>query len=127
VPLSDATRRALDRYIASEPDVLGVTLTTGPVFRNRNRPRHAMSAERIGDLITDALTRLGVKQAPGDGRSGDALRHTALTEALEGGARIEVVQRLAGHAHAGITGRPTSGAVLNDLARVHDMRAVLSQ
>lgn len=122
VPLAPQTLATLDEYLRDESSLLGVRMTAGPLFRNRHRPSRPLDAGWVGKLIVATLYELGVKQAAHDGRAPHALRHTALTEALEGGARLEQVQRWAGHDDPGTTHRYTLGAVL-DLAGVHTARS----
>ena len=125
VPLSDETSAALDTYLRTEPVILGIDrLAAGPLLRNRQRPNAGLSADRIGRLVRDALYELGVKDAPRDGVSGHALRHTAATEALEAGVPIEKVQRFLRHKHSKTTDHYTRGAVF-DLREIHDRRREL--
>lgn len=120
VALSAQTVELLRAYLANEPSVLGIpALASGPLFRNRNRPREGLTREYIGDLVRNALYDLGIKEAPRDGVSGHSLRHTAATEALEGGVPLAIVQRQLGHASEATTAIYTKGAVL-DLRKFHE-------
>lgn len=121
VPLSDETLSALNTYLSSEPGIIGVALASGPLFRNRNTPEKGIGLDRIGVLVTQALTDLGLKRGPRDGVSGHALRHTAATEALEAGVSRDVVQRFLGHQASASTDVYTRGAVF-DLRQVHERR-----
>jgi site-specific recombinase XerD len=96
------------------------TSTTAPA-RSRYEARAAPTAPYVGQIVTRALYDLGVKSGADDGVSPHALRHTALTEAIEGGASLAVVQRFAGHTNPANTYRYTIGAVV-DLRQVHELR-----
>jgi integrase/recombinase XerD len=123
VPLSERTCRALDAYLAAEPDLLNIELRPGTyLFRNHTYPNKGMRPERIGVLVKLVLYELGIKKEILDGVSSHALRHTAAAEAIEAGARIEQVQRLLGHYSPLTTGMYLQGAVI-DLEDIHELRS----
>lgn len=73
---------------------------------NRAHPAgEALTPTWIGMLVSSWMTAAGLKAAPGDGVSGHALRHTAATGLLRGGANIRVVQDALGHANITTTAR----------------------
>lgn len=91
VPLSDETCRVLERYTTEEGS------RTGPLLRSKVRPDHGISAQRVGELVTEAMREAGVKQANGDGKSPHALRHAAAHDMIDQGADILEVQEALGH------------------------------
>lgn len=74
---------------------------TSPAFP-RTRP---LTPTMIGKLVTTWLEQAGLKTMPYDGVAGHALRHTAATQLLKGGANIRVVQNALGHASITTTAR----------------------
>lgn len=65
----------------------------------------------LGMLVTRWMCSSGLKQFPGDGVSGHALRHSAATNMLNEGANLRLVQEAMGHANIATTAR---------YLRVHD-------
>jgi site-specific recombinase XerD len=51
----------------------------------------------VGNIAGRILRDAGVKHAPYDGVSGHALRHTAASDVLDGGASLPCVQEMLGH------------------------------
>lgn len=72
--------------------------STGPVIRSKVDGTHVQPAY-VGRLVRDAMVRAGVKNAPYDGVSGHALRHTAASDVLDRCGDLRVVQRMLGHEH----------------------------
>lgn len=94
LPITSATQDALRTYLGEYPGD-GV----GPLIRTYRTPAEGpMSANYVSRLISQVMTESGVKDAARDGVSGHALRHTCLSDLLEGGADIEDVRAVAGHA-----------------------------
>jgi site-specific recombinase XerD len=59
----------------------------------------------VGKMVSGWMSEAGLKSMPGDGVSGHALRHTAATAMLRGGANIRVVQEAMGHQNITTTAR----------------------
>ena len=56
------------------------------------------------NLVSELMRRAGVKQAPFDGKSPHALRHTAALDVLAESGDLRVVQSMLGHSSLGTTG-----------------------
>ena len=97
LPITEATIRALDAYLAEYPPI------AGPLIRSYQFPTRGLGVERIGAIVTQAMRDAGVKQRNRDGRSPHALRHTFASDLLEGGADIEDVRQALGHTTLGPT------------------------
>lgn len=97
MPLLGPTVAALDRYLAEHP------ATSGPLIRSYVRPWMGLSADYIGAVVTDVFWAAGVKNAPYDGNSGHALRHTAATETIDEMGDPRYAQELLGHAQLSTT------------------------
>lgn len=85
-------------------------------------PAHHGGHYRAGTISTDVgewMRTSGVKVASRDGRSAHALRHTAASDVLDGGASITTVQAMLGHAHLATT------AIYLRRARLEDLRAAM--
>lgn len=95
LPVSDETMAAVDAYVAERPG------TVGPlVVSHRHRfELVALSAARIGEIVTGVLVDAGVKAVAGDGKSPHALRHTMAQHMVDRGADVRQVQSALGHAH----------------------------
>lgn len=100
VPFGQPAERALRRYLeqgrptllarASKPDISAVFL--------------GARGSRLGTRAVYELVATLLQQLPGDGPAGPhALRHTAATHLLDGGADLRMVQELLGHASLGTT------------------------
>lgn len=76
--------------------------STGPVIRSKVDGAHVQPAY-VGRLVSQAMARAGVKQAPYDGVSGHALRHTAASDVLDVSGDLRVVQQMLGHARLSST------------------------
>lgn len=97
LPLTTTTWRALTDYLTRFP------ATTGPLVRSYHRSRRGITPDHVGRLVSDWMSAAGVKRRPWDGVSAHALRHTAASDVLEGGAHIRDVQAMLGHASLATT------------------------
>jgi integrase/recombinase XerC len=96
VPFGVPALRALSGYLEAGRPRLLAEPTTALFLGSRGR---RMSSRSVYQLVTGLLVEL-----PGSGPSGPhALRHTAATHLLDGGADLRAVQELLGHASLGTT------------------------
>lgn len=107
---SEETLEALRRWLHDRGTAPGPFICR---FSNGRRFPGAtpMTPQWIGMLVSRWMRDAGLKQFPGDGVSGHALRHSAATNMLKEGANLRLVQEAMGHAHIGTTAR---------YLRVHD-------
>lgn len=104
VYLSDETRDALRVWLNERGAWPGPLICRYEEARGYPRTKH-MTPTMIGKLVTTWLKQAGLKSLPYDGVAGHALRHTAATQLLRGGANIRVVQNALGHASITTTAR----------------------
>jgi integrase/recombinase XerC len=97
VPLTDESRRALDRLLRAEPASL-----SDHVIRSRTTGE-ALTSGTISRMARRVWDRAGMKGSPWDGRSAHALRHTCAQHVLDGGADVRQVQALLGHSSLATT------------------------
>lgn len=98
VPFGVPAARALDSYLsAARPVLVEGRPDSGSVFVGARGS--AMSTRSVYELVASLLV-----EVPGSGPSGPhALRHTAATHLLDGGADLRAVQELLGHSSLSTT------------------------
>ena len=77
--------------------------SSGPLIRSYTIPSQGLTPTMVGRIITRVFYDAGIKNAPRDGISGHALRHTAATDMLRNGAHVRDVQQVLGHANLATT------------------------
>lgn len=89
-PVPDWVAVHLDAYLAE------VGAKAGPMIRSRDGGS-GIGPAYVSQMTTRWMRAAGVKDAPFDGRSAHALRHTIASEIAESGADVRTVQELLGH------------------------------
>lgn len=92
LPLTQQTTYALDSYLGEHP------ATVGPLIRSYHDDRSPITPDHAGRLVSVWMLSSGVKAGAWDGVAAHALRHTAASDVLDGGAHITDVQAMLGHA-----------------------------
>jgi site-specific recombinase XerD len=77
----------------------------GALICSYDHPGRHLTPTWVGMLVARWMSDAGLKTMPRDGISGHALRHSAATNMLRGGANIRVVQEAMGHEHITTTAR----------------------
>lgn len=90
-PISDETYAALRAYLAETRQ------HAGPLFRSSRDVNKAITGATLGEHVTKAMYRAGVKNYAFDGRSPHALRHTGAQDLVDRGVDMRVVQKALGH------------------------------
>lgn len=92
VPVPEPVKRAIDRYLAEHP------ATVGPLFRSYRDPSSALTANTISGHMSTLMADAGVKQAPRDGVSAHAFRHSCASDMLEATeGNLWLVAEMLGH------------------------------
>lgn len=99
VPLTVETLEALRAYLGEYPT------SAGPLLRSYTEPRKGLSASYVSQVVSKILYEAGVKQAPFDGVSAHAFRHTCANDMLDDGAEPREVQEMLGHEQLSTTDR----------------------
>lgn len=94
LPVPEAVSQALSRVRARG--------ATGPIIRPKNHAG-AISVEWVGARVARLMRDAGLKQAPYDGVSAHALRHTAASDVLDQCHDLRIVQAMLGHQHLSST------------------------
>jgi len=97
LPVSGETWEALTAYLAEHP------ATSGPLVRSYRQEWHSLTPDTISGMVSEWMSRAGIKRWPRDGVSAHALRHQMATDALRSGAHLRDVQAALGHAHLSTT------------------------
>lgn len=115
VPLTEETLEALRSYLSEAPTSAGPLVRARAVrldgLPSRWDTRSGLTPGYVSHLMTEWMYQAGLKDRPYDGRSGHALRHTAATDMLRGGAHVRDVQALLGHSSLATTQRYLSWVV----------------
>jgi integrase len=96
LPLTDATCRALQPYLAERgrwPGPLIYSRTTG----------HALTPTSLSNMMSQWMRAARIKRTAHDGKSLHALRHTSADALLHAGAPPDVIQRALRHAQLSST------------------------
>ncbi len=99
VPLTEAARAALKRYLEIRPQCLAEGQTSRFLFPVPGKPK-PLSRVRIGQLLKELASSAGLDPAK---VSPHVLRHAFATHLLEGGADLRSVQQMLGHADIATT------------------------
>jgi len=85
LPVTTETAKAINAYLAEHP------AHVGPLVRSFSRPNKGIGAQHISVLVSQWLHNADVPA------TAHALRHTAATDMLRGGAHVRDVQHALGH------------------------------
>lgn len=115
--LTTETRRALDNYLAQHPASQGPLIRGYESFTGRSTFA-PISPGTISKYVSRWMDQAHLKTFPKDGVSAHALRHTAATDMLRGGAHLRDVQAVLGHSSLATTQKYLP-------AIVHDIRIAM--
>lgn len=93
LPITDETWAAMGRYLAQFP------ASAGPLVRSYNHPNRGLTPHYVSRLVSQWMREAKA------GATGHALRHTAATDMLRGGAHLRDVQNALGHQSLATTQR----------------------
>ena len=99
VPLTDATRRAVNDYLSEFP------LRAGPLIRSYQHPNRGVGSNYLSRLVSRWMYQAGIKTRPHDGVSCHALRHTGASDVVDKETDLRVVQQALGHTFLSTTQR----------------------
>lgn len=97
LPITAEAEDAIDEYLSEYP------ARAGALIRSYRKPSCPLLSDTISGLVGGWCEEAGIKRAKRDGVSAHALRHTAATDMLRGGAHVRDVQHALGHAHLATT------------------------
>lgn len=99
LPVPDHVARRIESYLRDRPR------GAGRLIRSQVTPASGINADRIGRMMTAWMLEAGVKEAPWDGRSTHALRHSfaQMLYRQGGDPDLRLVQHALGHAHLSST------------------------
>ena len=92
VHLSPTTKAAATAYLSEWP------ASSGPLIRSQHDGVAPVGPNRLGRVVTAHMSGEGVKDAPRDGKSPHAFRHTYGSDLVDEGLTLPEVADLMGHA-----------------------------
>ena len=111
VPIGRRALEWLERYLVQVRPGLVVPADDGALFRTWLKD--PISPGALGDAVAERMRAAGIEHG-----GCHALRHTAATLMLRGGAGVRFIQELLGHSDLGTTQRYTRVSI-RDLKEVH--------
>jgi len=117
VHLSPSTKIAAKAYLAEWP------ASSGPLIRSQHDGVTPVGPNRLGRVVTAHMADEGVKDAPRDGKSPHAFRHTYGSDLVDEGLTIPEVADLMGHASVETTMKYQRNVDLNRTRDVANRRS----